>query len=89
MDRIRCGMLACSMAGHDRDTLYLVCGLEGDSVLLCDGRLRRMGHPKKKNIKHIQIIHTIPKELEEWDGRQLRDEEIRRIIKIYKEVHDV
>ena len=38
MERIERGMLAWSRAGHDTDTLYLVCGVEGDFVYLC-GRL--------------------------------------------------
>lgn len=51
------GELATSKAGHDKGRLYLIIGEEGDSVLLCDGRLRGVEHPKKKKKKHIQIIH--------------------------------
>ena len=52
------GELATSKAGHDKNRLYLIIGEEGDSVYLCDGRLRGVEHPKKKKKKHIQIIHS-------------------------------
>ena len=76
MEQIMCGMLARSKAGHDAKTLYLVCRTEGDFVYLCDGRLRKFDSPKKKNKKHIQIIHKIPEALENWNGEALRDEKI-------------
>lgn len=58
------GELATSKAGHDKDRLYLIIGEEGDSVFLCDGRLRSVSNPKKKKKKHIQIIHfTAPEGL--------------------------
>lgn len=91
MERIERGMLAWSRAGHDADTLYLVCGVEGDFVFLCDGRVRGFQNPKKKNRKHIQIIRKIPEALADWDGKALRNEEIKAILKKYKakEVYDV
>ncbi|MGN0276974.1 MAG: hypothetical protein ACI4CZ_07255 [Hominisplanchenecus sp.] len=84
MERIERGMLAWSRAGHDTDTLYLVCGVEGDFVYLCDGRIRGFQNPKKKNRKHIQVIRSIPEDLADWDGKALKNEEIRAILKKYK-----
>ena len=46
------GELATSKAGHDKDRLYLIIGEEGDSVFVCDGRLRGVTNPKKKKKKH-------------------------------------
>ena len=50
------GMLAVSMAGHDRGKVYVVWSETEDTVLLTDGDLRPLAKPKKKNKKHIQII---------------------------------
>ena len=86
MKDMKCGMLARSLAGHDRNTLYLICRIEGDFVYLCDGRLKKWENPKKKNCRHIQIIKQIPGELEEWRGEVLKNEEIRAILKKYEEV---
>ena len=48
--------LALAAAGHDRGTLYLVLGEDGDRLLLADGRLRKLGRPKRKNRKHVMIL---------------------------------
>ena len=50
------GCMAVSLAGHDKDTLYLVVGEEKEYVYLADGKIRPCKNPKKKNKKHIQVI---------------------------------
>lgn len=89
MEEITQGMLAWSRAGHDRDTLYLICRVEDEFVYLCDGRLKEFQNPKKKRKKHIQVMKRIPCELAEWDGSTLRNEEIRKILKKYEEGYHV
>ena len=61
------GMLAVSMAGHDRGKVYVVWSETEDTVLLTDGDLRPLAKPKKKNKKHIQIIK---KNQETWQLSQ-------------------
>ena len=53
------GMLAWSRAGHDKDTLYVIVKTEGEYVYLSDGRLKPVEHPKKKKIRHIQIVRQL------------------------------
>lgn len=48
--------MAVSLAGHDRNKIYLIVGEEKEYVYLADGKIRSCMHPKKKNRKHIQII---------------------------------
>jgi len=48
--------MAVSLAGHDRDKIYLIVGEEKEYVYLADGRGRTCEHPKKKNKKHIQVV---------------------------------
>lgn len=50
------GMYAYSKAGHDKGTLYLIIKEDKESVTLCDGLLKTIEHPKKKNKKHIQPV---------------------------------
>lgn len=52
------GKLALSKAGHDKDKLYLIVKEEKDTVYLADGRKRGLLNPKKKNKRHIQVIHA-------------------------------
>ncbi len=51
------GQLATSKAGHDKDTVYVIVGQEGDFVYVCDGKLKLPDAPKKKRRKHIQPIN--------------------------------
>lgn len=51
------GKLALSKAGHDKDKLYLIVREEQDTVYLADGHKRGLQNPKKKNRRHIQVIH--------------------------------
>lgn len=50
------GFLAYSIAGKDKDNIYVVIKEERNCVWLADGRDRQIDNPKKKNKKHIQII---------------------------------
>lgn len=72
--------LARSAAGHDRGTLYLILREEGESVLLADGKLRRLSRPKRKNRKHVIFL---PGGLEAVSGKlrdPLTDAAVRRAL---------
>lgn len=58
MSNIVVGMLAKSLAGHDKGSVYLIQYIEGEYVYLVDGKLKTIEKPKKKKQKHIQIIKT-------------------------------
>ena len=56
---LEAGRVVCVTRGHDAGNWYAVLQvLDERMVLLCDGRLRGVEHPKKKKKKHIQIIHS-------------------------------
>lgn len=78
------GMLAISLAGHDKGRIYLIIKEEGDFVYLTDGKTRGIENPKKKRKKHLQIIKTrdeaLAKKLK--DGKTIYNEEIRLAIKV-------
>ncbi len=50
------GYLAYSIAGRDKDKVYIIIREEPDYVWLVDGSSRKLDNPKRKNKKHIQII---------------------------------
>ena len=51
------GKLAVSLAGHDKGSVFLIVREEAGSVYVADGVLRHYASPKKKNIKHLSLIH--------------------------------
>lgn len=86
MDRYEAGMLAWSRAGHDKDRLYVIVRTQGEYAYLCDGRLRPLEKPKKKKLRHIQVIRQIPKELQETAVEEMKNEEIRKVIRRFSNV---
>ena len=45
-----------SLAGHDGGRLYVVTGRQGERLLLCDGRLRKLENPKCKSPRHVRLV---------------------------------
>lgn len=81
MERIEAGMFARSKAGHDRGSLYLVYRVDEEYAYLIDGKRKTLQKPKKKNLKHIQIIRRIP---EGWDPERISDDDVKRAIRQYE-----
>lgn len=81
------GLLAYSLAGHDKGELYLIIEETRDSVYVADGAVRTLDRPKKKNKKHIQVIKI---ENQRIDIPSVTNEEIKHIIKLYlKDIKEV
>lgn len=78
MDRWEIGMLARSLAGHDKDRVYVIYSLEEAYVYLVDGENRTRKKPKKKKKKHVQLIRR------KYDTAQADDIKIKRILKEYR-----
>ena len=82
------GRFAISKAGHDKTQIYVITAVEGDFAYLCDGRLKPLEKPKKKRVKHIQLVNDqVSRELLERleSGACVRNEEIKYAIKTYLE----
>lgn len=79
------GNFARSLAGHDKDKVYIIIREDTDFVWLVDGDLRGLDHPKRKNKKHIQIIKSRTFAVEDSTN-----EEIKRAILVYtKDIQEV
>lgn len=78
MDRWERGMLAKSIAGHDKDKIYVVINIEETQVYLADGKIRTLDRMKKKKKKHVQLIRH-KNDIEVAD-----DADIREILNKYK-----
>lgn len=76
---MKAGALVRSLAGHDKDRLYLVLAVENGFALVADGKHHSLSEPKKKRLKHI--VPTGP----ETELSDLRcDAHIRKAIKRLK-----
>jgi ribosomal protein L14E/L6E/L27E len=87
MERFEVGMLATSKAGHDKNALYVIFRVDNEYVYLVNGKNHLLENPKKKNIKHIQIIKYVDEELQNKLTRnnKIQNEELKRVIKLYCE----
>ena len=79
---------AKSLSGHDRNHIYYIWKKEDRAAYLVNGSTHQMANPKKKNVKHFQIIKDIPKEVQDLLKREeeLSDLIIRRAIKDYEKI---
>lgn len=87
MATCKIGEFAKSKAGHDKEEIFIIINKEEEYVYLVDGKSRILDKPKKKKIKHIQVINKIDEELQRKleTNLILRDEDIKRAIKSYKQ----
>ncbi|MQN00432.1 MAG: hypothetical protein FRC54_00280 [bacterium LCO1.1] len=77
--------MAKSIAGHDKTEVYVVIDEEDDSVLLANGKNRTVASPKRKKLKHVQLIKNIPDEVSAISEveNDFKDLWIKRVIRIY------
>lgn len=80
------GAMAKSLAGHDKDEIYVIIREAGEYSYLVDGSNRPLEKPKRKNKKHIQIIHDREEQRRKSliQEKKLTDVEIRKSIQCYK-----
>ncbi|MFA9376757.1 MAG: RNA-binding protein [Lachnotalea sp.] len=85
MERFEVGMLATSKAGHDKNAIYVIIGNENEYLYLVNGKNHLLENPKKKNIKHIQVIKHVDEDFQNklTGNNKIQDEDIKRVIKLY------
>lgn len=77
------GQVVYSKSGHDKSLPFIVISVDDDYLLLADGKLRTLEHPKRKKIKHVQktnyICYNIKEKLE--NNSYLLDADISKALK--------
>jgi len=56
---IRVGRVAVSLAGRDKNRLLAVVSDKDGKILVCDGKMRPLLNPKRKNIKHLAFTDHV------------------------------
>ena len=76
------GGIAESISGRDAGRLYISLGIEGERLLLADGKYRSCLVPKKKNAKHVRLLPVFYREIasKAAEGKD-EDSEIRTALK--------
>lgn len=85
MEEYRIGMMAKSLAGHDKGKIYLVLDADENYVYLVDGKYRTLDRPKRKKKKHVQIDYRIPQWIQQLlsEGKPVQDSDIIKVRREY------
>ncbi len=79
------GYFATSLAGHDHNNIYVIVDADNEYVYLVDGKLKKVDNPKKKKLKHVQIIKITDDTIKDKINNNvvLTNEDIKYAIKSY------
>lgn len=50
------GCVVRATAGRDAEGLFFVTGMQGEYLLMCDGKRRKVEKPKKKKLVHVCVV---------------------------------
>lgn len=77
------GIIVKSNAGRDFGEYFVVVGYNSESVLVANGKTRKIENPKKKNVKHlIKFDNLIIKEVQtKLDiGEKLGNKRLKKLL---------
>ena len=91
MAEYKVGSLARSLAGHDKDSFFIITEENQEYVYLSDGRLRPFDKPNMRKKKHVQPTRYWDQKVTEAieSSRPTVDEEIRLFIKNWKKEREI
>lgn len=85
------GWIVRAQAGRDKGGCFCVVGCQEEGhLLLADGRGRTVQKPKRKKLRHVQVLVTGPKDFDHPDLEKLRqtrsatNRELRRALAAFK-----
>lgn len=56
---LQAGRVVRSIAGHDRDSFYVIVEAAVGRVLIADGKARKLAKPKAKNPRHVRPTNEV------------------------------
>ena len=80
------GNFVISKKGRDKGRLFVVLyTLDAEYVFVCDGDLRKVGHPKKKKRMHLSpTAHEAPELVTLYESGRLKDSDVRAALAPYQ-----
>ena len=78
-------------AGRDRGKLFYVLCVEGEYLLLADGKGRRVEAPKRKKRRHVQFVSAEQTRLSEKirSDEKITNSELRRALASFRETSNL
>ena len=75
-----------SDAGRDKGKLFIVFAVEGEYLLLADGKSRKVEAPKRKKRRHVLFVSEQETRLSEKmkSGEKITNSELRRTLASYR-----
>ena len=76
-----------SDAGRDQGKLFAVLEVEGEYLLLADGKSRKVEHPKRKKRRHVLFVSAEDSRLTDKikSGEKITNSELRRALAAFRE----
>ena len=76
-----------SDAGRDKGKLFVVLAVEGEYLLLADGKSRKVESPKRKKRRHVLFVAADENRLSEKikSEEKITNSELRRALAEYRE----
>lgn len=80
-----------SRRGRDQGCLFCVLDASDETLLLADGKKRRVVAPKRKNVKHVEYAGTMDHPAIELvkEGRPVRDRQLRQLLAAFRDEMEV
>ncbi|MBR1592887.1 MAG: KOW domain-containing RNA-binding protein [Ruminococcus sp.] len=69
--KLKKGSVVTADAGRDCGGLFAVVDVDGNYCFIADGKSRKLGRPKRKNIKHVRPTNSMI-ELNDITDKRLR-----------------
>ena len=76
-----------STAGRDKDLLFYVIGIDGDYVLLANGKERKLEHPKRKKLNRVRRVTRLESRIADkiLSGEKVLNSELRRELAVFRQ----
>lgn len=82
MNKYEVGTLVESLAGHDKNQIFVILDKKDEYLYLVDGKVRTLAKPKRKKIKHVRNFDYVDLNLVHMlKTDKLYDSHIRKAIK--------
>ncbi len=78
--------IVISLAGRDKGSLFFVLDRDAKSVLLADGKSRKLDKPKRKNITHVRFVSESSADIASIikNGGKVSDKDLRKWLAVFK-----